>query len=86
LEKTFVMLKPDAVQRNLAGEIISRLEKRGLKLVAIKILKINNELAERHYGEHQGKPFFKSLVDFITSGPVIAMIWEGQMLFRLHVK
>lgn len=78
MEKTFVMLKPDAVQRNLAGEIISRLERRGLKLVAIKILKINNGLAERHYGEHQGKPFFKSLVDFITSGPVIAMIWEGQ--------
>lgn len=78
MEKTFVMLKPDAVQRNLAGEIISRLEKRGLKLVAIKMLKIDNELAEQHYGEHIGKPFFQSLVDFITSGPVIAMIWEGQ--------
>ena len=78
MEKTFVMLKPDTVQRNLAGEIISRLEKRGLKLVAIKMLRIDNELAEQHYGEHKGKPFFQSLVDFITSGPVIAMIWEGQ--------
>ncbi len=78
MEKTYVMLKPDAVQRNLAGEIISRLEKRGLKLVAIKILKIDNELAGRHYAEHKGKPFFQSLVDFITSGPVIAMVWEGE--------
>ena len=78
MEKTFVMLKPDAVQRNLAGEIINRLEKRGLKLVALKMLKIDNELAEKHYGEHKGKPFFQTLVDFITSGPVIAMIWEGQ--------
>ncbi|MEW5922102.1 MAG: nucleoside-diphosphate kinase [Bacillota bacterium] len=78
MEKTFVMLKPDAVQRNLAGEIIGRLEKRGLKLVALKMLKIRQELAEQHYGEHVGKPFFQSLVDFITSGPVIAMIWEGQ--------
>ena len=77
MEKTYVMLKPDAVQRNLAGEIISRLEKRGLKLVAIKILKIDNELAGRHYAEHKGKPFFQSLVDFITSAPVIAMVWEG---------
>ncbi len=78
MEKTFVMLKPDAVQRNLAGEIISRLEKRGLKLVAIKMLRIDNELAEQHYGEHKGKPFFQSLVNFITSAPVIAMIWEGE--------
>lgn len=78
MEKTFVMLKPDAIQRNLAGEIISRLEKRGLKLVAIKMLKISREMAGQHYAEHEGKPFFQSLVDFITSGPVIAMIWEGQ--------
>ncbi len=78
MEKTYVMLKPDAVQRNLAGEIISRFEKRGLKLVAIKILKIDNDLAGRHYAEHEGKPFFQSLVDFITSGPVFAMVWEGE--------
>lgn len=78
MEKTFIMLKPDAVQRNLAGEIISKLEKKGLKLVALKMLLLNNELAERHYGEHLGKPFFQSLVDFITSGPVIAMVWEGE--------
>lgn len=78
MEKTFVMLKPDAIQRNLAGEIISRFEKRGLKLAAMKMLIIGNEMAERHYGEHKGKPFFQSLVNFITSGPVIAMILEGQ--------
>lgn len=78
MEKTFVMLKPDAVQRNLCGDIISRFEKRGLKLVAMKMLVISNEMAEQHYGEHVGKPFFQSLVDFITSGPVVAMVWEGQ--------
>ncbi len=78
MEKTFVMLKPDAIQRSLSGEIIARLERRGLKLIALKMLRISKELAERHYGEHQGKPFFQSLVDFITSGPVIAMVWEGQ--------
>lgn len=83
MEKTFVMLKPDAVQRNLSGEIIARLEKRGLKLVALKMLQISRELAEQHYAEHVGKPFFQSLVHFITSGPVIAMIWEGQNAVQL---
>jgi len=78
LEKTFIMLKPDAVQRNLAGEIIGRLEKKGLKLVAIKMLLLSNTLAERHYEEHLGKSFFQNLVGFITSGPVIAMVWEGE--------
>ncbi len=78
MQKTFVMLKPDAVQRNLIGEIIRRFEKKGLKLVALKMLQISKELAEKHYAEHQGKPFFEGLVAFITSGPVVAMIWEGK--------
>ncbi|MGI5883262.1 MAG: nucleoside-diphosphate kinase, partial [Dethiobacteria bacterium] len=78
MEQTFSMIKPDAVQRNLVGEIIGRFEKKGLKLAALKLLSINKELAERHYAEHVGKPFFKDLVSFITSGPVVAMVWEGQ--------
>ena len=77
-ERTFVMAKPDAVQRGLVGEIISRLEDRGLKLVGAKFMQIDRELAEEHYGEHEGKPFFEGLVGFITSGPVMAMVWEGQ--------
>ena len=78
MEQTFSMIKPDAVQRNLIGEIIGRFEKKGLKLVALKLLRISKEMAERHYAEHLGKPFFNELVDFITSGPVVAMIWEGK--------
>ncbi|WP_436906648.1 nucleoside-diphosphate kinase [Halosimplex marinum] len=76
-ERTFVMAKPDAVQRGLTGEIITRLEERGLKLVGAKFMQIDRELAEAHYGEHEDKPFFDELVDFITSGPVMAMVWEG---------
>ncbi|WP_458187622.1 nucleoside-diphosphate kinase [Haladaptatus sp. NG-WS-4] len=77
-ERTFVMVKPDGVQRGLIGEIVSRFEDRGLKLVGGKFMQIDQELAEEHYGEHEGKPFFEGLVDFITSGPVFAMVWEGQ--------
>jgi len=77
-ERTFVMVKPDGVQRGLIGEIISRLEDRGLKLVGAKFMRIDRELAEQHYGEHEDKPFFEDLVSFITSGPVMAMVWEGQ--------
>lgn len=77
MQKTFIMLKPDTVQRNLVGEIICRFEKKGLKLVALKMLEISREMAGKHYAEHQGKPFFDDLVNFITSGPVVAMIWEG---------
>ena len=77
-ERTFVMAKPDAVQRGLVGEIVSRLEDRGLKLVGAKFMQIDRDLAEDHYGEHEGKPFFDGLVGFITSGPVMAMVWEGQ--------
>lgn len=78
MDRTYVMIKPDGVQRNLVGEIISRFEKRGIKIVALKMMRISRELAEKHYGEHQGKPFFEPLVDFITSGPVVAMVLEGK--------
>ncbi|MFB6308913.1 MAG: nucleoside-diphosphate kinase [Haloarculaceae archaeon] len=82
LERTFVMVKPDGVQRGLVGEVISRLEDRGLKLVGAKFMQIDRELAEQHYGEHEDKPFFDDLVDFITSDPVMAMVWEGQDAVR----
>ncbi len=78
MERTFLALKPDAVQRGLIGKIISRLEEKGFKLVAMKLMKVSNELAEKHYGEHKGKPFFNGLVSFITSGPIVAMVWEGK--------
>ncbi len=77
-DRTFVMAKPDAVQRGLVGELVSRLEGRGLKLVGAKLVRIDRELAEAHYAEHEGKPFFEGLVEFITSGPVFAMVWEGK--------
>ncbi len=76
-ERTFVMVKPDGVHRGLIGEIISRLESRGLKLVAAKFMQIDRELAEEHYSEHTDKPFFEELISFITAGPVLAMAWEG---------
>ncbi len=81
-QRTFVMVKPDGVQRGLTGEIVGRLENRGLKLVAAKFTQLDRELAEEHYGEHEGKPFFDDLVGFITSGPVLAMVWEGQDAVR----
>jgi nucleoside-diphosphate kinase len=81
-ERTFVMVKPDGVQRGLVGEVISRFEDRGLKLVGAKFMQIDQDLAEEHYGEHEDKPFFDGLVDFITSGPVMAMVWEGQDVVR----
>lgn len=77
-ERTFVMVKPDGLQRGLAGDIIHRLERKGLKLVGLKLMRITHELAAKHYGEHQGKPFFESLLSFITSAPVVAMVWEGE--------
>lgn len=76
-ERTLFLVKPDAVQRGLAGEIIKRLEGRGLKLVGLKLMQIPRATAEKHYGEHKGKPFFNGLVDFITSAPVIAAVFEG---------
>jgi len=83
VERTFVAVKPDGVQRGLVGEIISRFEKRGLKLIGLKLLEVTPELAERHYGEHIGKPFYEGLVKFITSGPVVAMAWEGKNAIHL---
>ena len=78
MERTFVMLKPDAVSRGLMGEIISRLERKGLKMVAARFMRITPEIASRHYAEHVNKPFYPQLLGFITSGPVLAMVWEGE--------
>ena len=78
MERSLVLIKPDAVQRGLAGEIISRFEKKGLKIVAMKMLHINESLAQRHYAIHKGKAFFNDLVDFITSGPIIAIVFQGR--------
>jgi nucleoside-diphosphate kinase len=76
-ERTFIAIKPDGVQRGLVGEIIGRFERKGFKLVGLKQLTPSRELAENHYGVHRERPFFAGLVDFITSGPVVAMVWEG---------
>ncbi|MEJ9211773.1 nucleoside-diphosphate kinase [Bacillus smithii] len=78
MERTFLMIKPDGVQRNLIGEIVSRFEKKGFQLVGAKLMKVTKELAEKHYQEHKERPFFGELVEFITSGPVFAMVWEGE--------
>lgn len=77
MERTFLMIKPDGVQRNLISEIIGRFEKKGFTLVGLKLMAVSRELAEEHYGVHRERPFFAGLVDFITSGPVVAMVWEG---------
>jgi nucleoside-diphosphate kinase len=76
-ERTFIMVKPDGVQRGLIGEVIGRLERKGLQLVGLKLIQIPHQLASKHYGEHQGKPFYEGLISFITSSPVAAMVWEG---------
>ncbi len=78
MERTFIMIKPDGVQRHLTGEIIHRFERKGFTLVGLKMMQVSRELAETHYGVHKERPFFKGLVDFITSAPVIAMVWEGE--------
>ena len=77
VEKTLILLKPDAVQRTIMGEIISRFEKKGLKIVALKLVNVSKELAHTHYAEHKEKPFFKGLVEFITAGPTLSMVVEG---------
>ena len=77
VERTLVILKPDAVQRGLTGEIVGRLEQRGLKIVALEMRTIARDVAARHYAEHEGKPFYAGLIDYITSGPVILMVLEG---------
>ena len=78
MEQTLVLVKPDGVQRGLVGEVISRLERRGLKLVALKLMQVDDALARRHYGEHVDRPFFAGLVQFITSAPVAAMVWQAE--------
>jgi nucleoside-diphosphate kinase len=78
LEKTLVLIKPDGVQRGLMGEVISRLERRGLKLAGMKFIQMDENLASCHYAEHVGKPFYPGLLSYITSGPVVAMVWEGK--------
>lgn len=77
MEKSLVLVKPDGVQRGLVGEVIARLERRGLRLVAAKFMQVSRELAESHYAVHKGKPFYAGLIDYITSAPVMAMVWEG---------
>jgi nucleoside-diphosphate kinase len=77
MERTFIAIKPDGVQRKLIGEIVKRFETKGFTLVGLKFMSVSRELAEQHYGVHRERPFFGSLVDFITSGPVVAMVWEG---------
>jgi len=76
-EQTLILVKPDAMQRALAGEIIARLERRGLKITGMKLIQMDREIAERHYGIHKGKPFFEALVEYIISAPVIAAVFEG---------
>jgi nucleoside-diphosphate kinase len=82
-QRSFVMLKPDAVKRRLTGEVLGRFEKRGLKIMAAKMMLIDTNLAQKHYGEHSEKPFFKDLVEYITSGPVLATVIEGEECIAL---
>lgn len=77
MERTLVLVKPDGVQRGLVGEIIQRLERRGLKLIGAKFIQVSKDLAETHYAIHKGKPFYEGLIRYITSAPVMAMVWEG---------
>jgi len=78
VERTLVIVKPDGVQRGLAGEIVSRFERRGLRIAAMKLMRISLELAQRHYAVHKGKPFYEPLLQYITSGPVVVMVLEGK--------
>lgn len=77
MERTLILVKPDAMQRGLAGEVLKRFEQRGLKVVGLKLMQIDSALAEQHYAEHKGKPFFDGLVEYITSSPVVAAVFEG---------
>ena len=83
MEQTLVIIKPDAVQRGLIGEIVARLERRGLRIVALKLMQITRELAERHYAVHKGKPFYAGLIDYITSAPVVVMVLEGSRAIEI---
>jgi len=86
VERTFLMVKPDGVQRRLVGEIIRRFEAKGFTLAALEMVKPTREQAEAHYGVHRGKPFFEDVVSFISSGPVVAMVWEGDDVVALSRK
>ncbi|UQZ32411.1 nucleoside-diphosphate kinase [Paenibacillus sp. PK3_47] len=83
MERTYLMIKPDGVQRGLIGRIVARLEDKGFKLIAAKLITVTDEQAKKHYAEHEGKDFFGELVGFITSGPVFAMVWEGDDVIAL---
>jgi len=82
-ERTFVMMKPDAVQRGFIGNIISRFERKGIKIVAMKMVSVDRDLAEKHYGVHKGKPFFEPTVEYIISSPVVAMVLEGENVINM---
>ena len=77
MQRTLLFLKPDAIHRGLIGPVLNRLERRGMKLVGMKLMRVDNDLAQRHYVEHKGKPFYNGLISFVTSAPIVAMVWEG---------
>lgn len=83
MERTLVILKPDAVQRGLIGQITARLEQRGIKLIGMRLIQINEELAARHYAVHKGKPFYDGLIKYITSSPVVVQVWEGKRVIEI---
>jgi nucleoside-diphosphate kinase len=83
MEQTLILLKPDCVHRRLVGEIIGRFEQKGLRLAAMKLVKASRTLAEKHYAVHKGKPFYEPLLDFLTSGPTVAMVWEGRQAITI---
>jgi nucleoside-diphosphate kinase len=78
MQRTLILLKPDCIQRRLIGEVTRRFERKGLRLIGLKLLRANRELAEKHYAVHKGKPFYNSLLQFILAGPTVAMVWEGR--------
>ena len=78
MQRTLLFLKPDAIHRGLIGPVLNRLERRGMKLVGMKLMRVDNDLAQRHYVEHKGKPFYNGLISFVTSAPIVAMVWEGE--------
>ena len=82
MERTLILVKPDAFARGLTGEIVARFERKGLKIVAMRHMQVTEDLAKEHYAEHDGKPFFGELVDFITSGPIVAMVLEGEQAIK----
>jgi nucleoside-diphosphate kinase len=82
VERTLILVKPDAFARGLTGEIVARIERKGLEIVALRHMQVSEDLATQHYAEHEGKPFFGELVDFITSGPIVAMVLEGESAIR----